>query len=257
MLRLLTRPRWMVGHVVALVAIVAFASLSLWQLRRLDDRLAYNAQVAGGLAAAPVPLHALDGVRPDALAYRRVVLTGTYDAAAEVFLSTRSSDGRPGHHVLTPLRTADGRIVVVDRGWVPLDRVPPAVDAAPPEGEVTVEGVLFPSVPARRSGAFDGGPGALQFVSDVDLSVLARVTRAVPYPLWVLADTQVPPQPGELPVPGELPPLTEGSHRSYAIQWFLFTGVVLVGYPVLLWRTHRVDGAAEPTTPKDSALVGS
>jgi surfeit locus 1 family protein len=242
MLRLLRSPRWVAGHILVLVTVVGFANLGLWQLDRLESRRAYNALLGERMAADPLPADALPTADP--AAYRRVALTGTYEAEGEVLLSTRSQDGRPGHHVLTPLRT-DGGLVVVDRGWVPLDLDdPPVAEATPPAGEVTVRGVLFPSFPARRSGALDGGEGRLQFVSDVDLEVLTGVLGPVA-PLWVLADAQEPAQGGVLPLTAPPPPLTEGSHLSYAIQWFLFTGVVVVGYPLLLRRTLRDEQEAE------------
>lgn len=240
----LRSPRWVAGHVVVLVAVVLFANLGLWQLRRLDERRAYNALLTERMAEPPVPLTSLLGEDPDEVAYRRVLVTGTYRTADEVLLSTRSQQGRPGHHLLTPLAT-DGTVVVVDRGWVPLDRDdPPVADAAPPSGDVTVAGVLFPGMDARRSGALDGGGGRLQFVSDVDLAVLAEATGSPLHPLWVLAQDQRPAQAGPLPVVADLPELTEGSHASYAGQWFLFALVVLVGYPLLLRRVHRDEGDA-------------
>ncbi|MGI8875759.1 MAG: SURF1 family cytochrome oxidase biogenesis protein [Egibacteraceae bacterium] len=243
-LAFLRSPRWVIGHVVALVAVIAFANLGVWQLRRLDERRAYNALLTERLSAQPVPLEELDATLAQgeqAVAYRRVTVSGAYDAGHEVLLSTRSRDGVPGHHVLTPLVAASGGTVVVDRGWIPLDwgGQPPVAQAPPPEGEVTVEGVLFPPRQARRSGTLDGDPEPLEFMSDVDLGRYAAVTDGAMYPLYVLAQEQRPGQPGGFPAFGDLPVLDEGNHASYAGQWFIFATVVAVGYPILLWRTWR------------------
>jgi surfeit locus 1 family protein len=238
MYRFLRSPRWVAGHVLVLVTVVTFASLGLWQLRRLEDRQAHNALLADRIAQPAVDL-ASSPLDTDDLAYRPVELSGTYLHDQEVLLSTRSQRGQPGHHILTPLRTSDGDVVVVDRGWVPLELDdPPVAQAAPPSGEVRVEGLLFPSVPARRSGALDGSDAALQFVSHVDLEVLGAALGTDVYPLYVLAREQRPPQ-ADLPRPAEPPALTEGNHLSYAVQWFLFAAVVVVGYPLLLRRTAR------------------
>ena len=76
-----------------------------------------------------------------------------------MILYGRSLDGQAGNHVLTPLVLADGRAVVVDRGWVPFEMdEPPVADGAPPgETEVEVEGTLFAPT-ARRSRRDPGRP---------------------------------------------------------------------------------------------------
>lgn len=248
MLRLLRSPRWLVGHVVVLVTVVAFVNLGAWQLRRLDERRTYNALVSERMVEEPVPVGELVGMDPEAAAYRRATATGTYRTDQEVLLSTRSHEGRPGHHVLTPLDTGE-QVLLVDRGWVPLDMDdPPVAEAAPPSGQVTVEGVLFPSAEARRAGTLDGGPGPLEFVSEVDVPVVADATSLPLLPLWLLAAEQEPAQGGALPLFADPPELAEGNHLSYAAQWFLFALVVALGYPMLLRRAYRDtrDAAGEP-----------
>jgi surfeit locus 1 family protein len=245
---LLRSPRWLAGHALVLVALVLFGSLGLWQLDRLDQRRGYNALLTERMALPEIGSDDLAAGDPEALAYRRVALTGRYLPDAEVLLSARTHNGRPGHHLLTPLRAGD-RVVVVDRGWVPLDAGPPPIAAAaPPAGEVRVAGLLLPGVDARRSGALDGGGSGLEFVSDVDLEVIRAGSGLDVADLWVLAAEQVPSQPGALPAPADPPELTEGSHLTYAVQWFLFAAVVAVGYPLLLRRVHR-DAAAGGGAP--------
>lgn len=233
-------PKWVLGHLLALAAVVAFVSLGLWQLQRLDQRQAYNALLTERLASAPAPLAELTGDVAD-LAYRRVVVEGEYRAEEEVLLSTRSRNGRPGHHILTPLESEAGPAVIVDRGWVPLawGDPPPVEQARPPGGSVRVEGVLFPSQEAARWGSLDGEGVRLEFVSAVDVARLGEVVSGALYPLYVLAAEQAPAQPDGLPAAAQLPVLTEGNHASYAGQWFLFASIVGIGYPILLRRTAR------------------
>jgi surfeit locus 1 family protein len=247
MYRFALRPRWLLGHVLALAAVVGFVTLGFWQLRRLDERREFNAVVERRGDAPVRPLGALLRAAGDerSLRWRRATVTGTYDPGAEVLLTARSQAGRPGHHVLTPLVTDAGRAVIVDRGWVPY-RVagPPVRPAAPPRGPVTVHGVVFTGTSTDRYGRT--ASGRLEFVSEVDLARLAGPSPAPLAPVYVQLRRQSPPQPGPFPVPARLPALTEGPHLSYAGQWFLFAAVVLVGYPLLLVRTARDQRGGRP-----------
>jgi cytochrome oxidase assembly protein ShyY1 len=135
--RSLLEPRWIVGALLALAVAAGCVSLGLWQLRRLDERRAFNASVERAARSAPVPLaRAVAGASAESsLAYRRVVTSGTYDSEREVVVFGRTLAGTTGSEVLTPLVRADGRAVMVDRGWVPLAfDTPPVVRAAPPAG---------------------------------------------------------------------------------------------------------------------------
>jgi surfeit locus 1 family protein len=236
--------------VFALVGVIAFVNLGLWQVRRLDERREANALVSARLAESERPLAevlAEVGDDPDELAYRRVSVDGTYLTDQELLLSVRPHGGSPGHHLLTPLETAGGEGVLVDRGWVPLPLDdPPVSQAAPGEGPVTVRGVLFPPLEDP------GSPPDAEFVRQVDLARIAGRTSIELAPVYLLAQEQVPPAPGDLPRPGDLPELDEGPHLSYAIQWFLFAAIVVVGYPLLLRRTAReqASGPARSDRPE-------
>ena len=238
-MRTLLRPRWLVVHVVVVALVVLFVSLGFWQLRRLDERRADNALIAANLAEEPQPLaETLEryGDDPSALTYRRVTVTGTYRPDDEVLLTPRSVDRRAGHHVVTALETAPGTAVLVNRGWVPfaLD-TPPVAQAAPPTGDVTVEGILLPTQEAARYGNRDGGE-RLTYLSTVDVDLLQPQFDVTLYPFSVLLQEQQPPA-GDLPIPAQPPEQSEGSHQSYAWQWFSFATIFGVGYPLLLRRS--------------------
>lgn len=231
----LRSPIWLLGHAVALLAVVLFVNLGFWQLRRLEEVRDHNATVSARLAAPPRPLDeviAEVGPDPDGLAHRRVTISGQYLMDEEVLLSTRSHRGTPGHHLLTPLQTAAGEGVVVDRGWVPLELdEPPVAEASPAAGEVTVTGVLFPPEPSPSTGR-----ERVEFLRAVDLDRLGRQVSIDLAPVYVLDQEQAG---ADLPRIAELAPLDEGPHRSYAGQWFAFAAVVAVGYPLLLRRRIR------------------
>src|ERR1700675_3642607 len=104
--------------VIAAVLTLGFLRLGFWQLGRLHDRRALNAELASRAVAAPVSPSELP-TDTAAAHYRKVSLDGTYDYTNEIILTLRSRDGSPGVNIVTPVRLAgtDTALVVV-RGWV-------------------------------------------------------------------------------------------------------------------------------------------
>lgn len=228
----------MAGHVIALVAIVIFTNLGLWQLRRHDDRSTLNQRIEQRIEAPPAPFaELLAGVEDlSTVEYRRVAATGTYDTTQEVILQNRSYNGISGHHVLTPLVLADGSAVVVERGWVSIDASgPPVAEAAPPQGEVTVEGIVRLTQERGRFGPVDPPTGVLERISRVDVERLRLQSDLRLAPVFIQLTSQNPGQ--DVPLTLAEPETDPGPHLSYAVQWFVFAGVVLVSYPILLVRT--------------------
>lgn len=237
MYRFLLTPKWLLGHVIVVAVAALFVSLGLWQLERHEQRTTRNALVAERMSVPPADLAEVAGA-DEALDYRRVTLSGRYLAEEEVLLTPRAWQGRPGHHLLTPLRIDDGHAVLVVRGWVPFELdAPPVAQAAPPEGEVRVTGLLFPDEPPERFAPPIPAEGHLTSVSRVDVGRLQRQVDEPLRPYYVQLQEQDPPAGGEVPLLVEPPELSAGNHFSYAVQWFLFAGVGLIGYPALVRRT--------------------
>ncbi|HSF85883.1 MAG TPA: SURF1 family protein [Acidimicrobiia bacterium] len=239
----LRRPVWLVGHLVALAAIVGFTLLGMWQLSRHSDRSSLDDALDQRLNQPVVSLDELvgaDGTAPSSAEYRLVSVEGSYDATHEVILQARSFNGRSGHEVLTPLVRVDGTAVIVNRGWVPIDvEGPPVPEAAPPAGAVIVEGFLRQTQTRTGLGPIDPSEGTLERISRVDVE---RLRQQVEMPLagvWIQLASQQPP-PSDLPLIVE-PPQPGGGppHLAYAVQWFAFAVIVVVSYPVLMYRTAR------------------
>jgi surfeit locus 1 family protein len=242
-----------------LVKLLAFAlliattcvSLGIWQIARLHQTEQYNAAVRSGLSSAPQPIGTLlrHGVNPDAVRYRHAEATGTYDIAHEFVLYGRTQADQAGNHLLTPLVLADGSAVIVDRGWVPLGvDQPGAAEGAPPGGDVSVVGVLFTSEGAPPS-SIGNAPTVETTLPKIDL---ARIQSQLPYrvaPLYLLLQRQTPEQPGILPIPSPLPELSNGPHMDYAIQWFTFATIALVGFVILALREGQ-DRPADIDDPR-------
>ena len=104
--------------------------LGVWQLQRLQWKLALIATVNGHMTAAPVTLDQIAAMPPDEAQYRRVTLHGRFDHAKEAYVFTTDATGAPVYHVLTPFLTDDGRTLMVDRGAVPKEKLDPASRAA-------------------------------------------------------------------------------------------------------------------------------
>jgi cytochrome oxidase assembly protein ShyY1 len=230
--------RWIIGTVLVAAIVGGCISAGFWQLRRLDERRQTNAQVrARSSEIVTLPsVGYTDQADEDDLIFRRVRVTGTYDADHELLARFRSRNGLPGYEVVTPLTTDEG-LVLVNRGWVPLDVGDrwPDPQAAAPKGEVVVEGILVPaeSGPVRLVAAEDAAK--VPVVAAVDPPRLAIAVGAGEHPVYALpmlaseAD-------GSFPAPVDPPDLGEGPHRDYAVQWFLFAGVGIVGWPLLLFK---------------------
>lgn len=248
MLRHFLTPRKIARHLLVLAIVGGCVWAGLWQLSRLHWQNRFDGTVAARLRAPTVPFDQVvpngSTADPDGFTYRHVTATGTYDTGHELIWLARTRDEVSGNDVLTPLLLPDGRVLLVDRGWVPFDdQTPPVAAATPPGGAVTVTGVLFPSeVPAP------GNPHApAPAFTRIDL---ARIGRALPMPLapvYVLLGSQVPAQPATLPELEPLPDLTVSPpHLSYTIQWFVFATIGLLGYPIVLRREARRLRATPP-----------
>jgi surfeit locus 1 family protein len=233
--------RLLVFLAIAAAAAAVCVRLGVWQLSRLAERRARNRAVAARFTAPPAPYRALPADTA-ARHYRRVVVAGRPDYGREFVLANRTREGSPGVHIVTPVRVAPAAggpggdtLVLVNRGWI-YSGDGTRVDLARwREGDsLAVTGYV--EIPSRRPGAARlGGRGAggrgypaYRFLdpATVGADLGAPVTRD-----YVVAE----PPPGEAAPPQDrpvrLPPpaLDEGPHRSYAIQWFSFATVALVG----------------------------
>lgn len=253
MYRFLLSPRWLAFHLLVVAVIVAMVNLGFWQLRRLDERQAFNERVRERIDMAPLPLVDVLGPADDpaAVEWRSVEATGTYLGDEQVAIVNRSQGGRAGQHVATPLELADGRLLIVDRGFVPLGADAPA----PPPGEITVVGRLHPSQ-ERRRGQLSDPEGERAEFQRIDLDRLAAQLPAPVVPAYVDLVSSDPSQ-GPSPVPTELPELSEGPHLSYAVQWFIFAVCVAAGWVLAVRHSVRTRRSPPPRDPDHSSFASA
>ncbi|WP_308195180.1 SURF1 family cytochrome oxidase biogenesis protein [Microbacterium aurantiacum] len=240
--------RWSIYIGLAVLFAIACVWLSNWQFSRNDDRAAQLALVEQNYDADPVALEEVipvgDGLSP-ADEWRPVVLRGEYLAAEQITVRNRPHGGTSAFEVLAPFRLSDGRVVIVDRGWVPPaeEGTGPAVVPDPPLGESTVIVRLRPEEAAPTSGR--SAPEGQVPTINVDLiggelsPATADALIGGVYGILVSETPAVADTPASLPSPSQDP----GPHLSYAIQWILFAlmGFIFIGYVIRTERRHRLE----------------
>lgn len=259
--------RWTVYVAVAVVFAIACVFLSNWQFSRNAERSEQLALVEANYDATPVPLASVippgDELDPGD-EWTPVILTGAYLADEELLVRNRAHGGTAAYEVLVPFQLADGRVLLVNRGWVPpgeQQNLPDAVPA-PPSGEVTVIVRLRPGEPLPASGrsAPEGQVPTIHLPTVAGLMAPATgdALELSTYGLMASEDPAPPVRPQALEAPSEDP----GPHLSYAIQWILFAimGFVFIAYVIRTERAHRREeeedaaaraaGEAPPERPK-------
>ena len=222
-------------------------NLGLWQLRRLDERQQFNATVEARYDEAPVPIDVLLGsdTDPGDVEWRPVTASGTYLPDELILIANRSQNGRAGQNMVVPMVLDDGRVLLVNRGFVPL-----SVETGPevPAIDVDMVGRLRQSQEKRLGQLSDPAEGDLDVAQRVDIDRLAAQLPGDVVPMYVDLIESRPPEVGGLPEPVATPDLGEGNHLSYAVQWLIFAVAVAVGWVLAVRRsisTHR----REITTP--------
>ena len=176
-----------------------------------------------------------------------VVAAGYGDISAErAYLRTES---------LSCVR-ADGAAVPVLRGWIPYDPTGEQVDfpeAAPPEGEVSVTGIVQLTQERGSLGPVDAADGTLEAMARVDLDRFADQLDVELAGAWVMLDGQQPPQSGDLPAPVEVAAADASQNFGYMVQWWIFAAIGLVGYPLILRYVarHRANGGRGGPAPPE------
>lgn len=214
-MRLFFRPLPLFTLVMALMLAVLL-SLGVWQLNRLHWKLGLIAQVNRNLTLPPVPLDAALAMGKDA-DYRRVALTGRFDHAKEAYVYG-IVNGAPVYHVVTPLKTPDGRVLLVDRGIVPdALRDPAKRKAGQVEGVRHVVGVWrTPDLPGTFTPNADAAH-RIWYSRDVRAIAAAdHVTLSAP----VMVEANAAPNPGGWPKGGQTVVTFRNEHLSYAVTWF-------------------------------------
>jgi surfeit locus 1 family protein len=230
--------RWPTLGLAVLVA--ATVSLGNWQRQRAAEKDVLHEQFERAARQPPVNLGAML-TDAKALRFRLVHATGEFDSRAQLLIDNRIHAGRPGYDVVAPLKLANDRYVLVDRGWVPqgsrradLPRVPP------PAGVITVEGRINLPPAHYLELKTDTGTGPVR--QNLDIDRIAATTRL---PLLPFIVEQTGDARDGLVRDWPPPDLGIEQHRSYMLQWY---SLALLGcglWLALNWRSR--EDRDEPT----------
>jgi surfeit locus 1 family protein len=225
-------------------AFLVLLALGTWQVERLQwkERLIAERHAAVTAPAIDLP-RSLEAAR--GMDYRHVRAAGSFLNDRELYLGATSPEGRPGYHVVTPLRLADGAVLLVDRGFVPQEKRAPETRATGEiVGPTTVSGLLrlpldrkpywfLPENSAERNYWFYVDPPAM--------AKAAKLDGVLPYYI----DADAAPNPGGLPVGGQTRLDLPNDHLQYAITWYALAAGLLGVYIVFI-RRRLAEGAASP-----------
>lgn len=205
--------------VAAGIGILALIALGIWQLERLQWKTALIASREAASTAEPMAIPAR-GDDLSGLDFRRARAAGRFDHAREMLLAARSMNGNPGYHLMTPFVMTDGRTLIVDRGWIPLQRKDPANRAEGQiAGETEVDGLIrLPRAQHWLEPDNDPANGTWFWVDLPALGKAARVPEDALAPVYLEAGPA--PNPGGFPIGGQSRIQLPNDHLQYAITWF-------------------------------------
>ena len=226
--------RLLTGFLLLLVA--AFLALGAWQVQRLFWKRDLIARVEARVHAdpAPAPVRAeWPGITTEKDEYRRVTATGLFQHESTVLVQAVTERGA-GFWVLTPLRLPDETTILINRGFVPMDRRDPAdrVGSELAAGPVAVTGLLRLSEPGGGFLRANDPAGDRWFSRDIAAIAAAKgLSDVAPY----FIDADATPNPGGLPVGGMTVIAFRNSHLVYALTWFALAAMSAAA----VWAVHR------------------
>ena len=237
LLRKMISFKWLFTTLLVIAGTAVCARLGIWQLDRLEQRRAFNAQVTSMRASELLDLNASLPENIASMEWRAVTVTGEYDFANQMALRNQYSEGIYGFHLITPLQF-DGGVVLVNRGWIPAesDSLPDDWRMYDEPGIVTVTGQIRLGQGKPSFGGVadalpaDGSP--LWVWNNLDVTMMSPQMPYPILPIFIQPTTQGDSEP---PIPYQpIIELTEGSHFGYALQWFTFAVILFFGYPFYL-----------------------
>lgn len=253
--------QWLFATLFVIFGAALCARLGIWQLDRLAQRRAFNAHYLETTQMPALEINSETAVDLTTMEYRRATISGTFDFEHQVALRNRYHDNAPGYHLLTPLMLSDGTAVLVERGWIPAEgNATPAdwrkYDRA---GTQTISGIIRlgqtkPDLGGVPDPELSAGQTRLDFWNLVNLERISLQTPVHLLPVFIQPNPDdslnEPPYPFQPEVE-----ISEGPHFGYALQWFTFASILLIGYPFYL--RHQLSARDLPARGDDPSSASS
>jgi surfeit locus 1 family protein len=218
--------------IVALALIFLCLVAADWQYTRGVDRQARNNVIEERIARSPIELSSRDAVL-NKNEWQSITTTGRFDSTQQILLRNRYWEGKYGYEVLTLFTNTSGEKFWVDRGWVKAGATattPPEVTAVP-VGEVSITG-RFRLDSSLPRGSFFALPATGEgLVSELNAQSQMDTEK---FYIDLLSGSEASLTPA---APAQLPPLSDGPHKAYALQWLFFGGLIVYGR-ILIRRTR-------------------
>lgn len=219
----------MTAFVVVMLPLVVV--LAFWQLQRAREMRGYQERYFDRLGMLPqTPPRSWGGAD-----FLRLRLTGEYIPGEHYLVDNKLRNGEPGYWVVSRFRCVDGRVYLLNRGWLAAPASRGELPLVPtPEGAVTVVGVVWPDTGMTPLLAADPWPDQWpKRVQRLNVSRMAQDADVVSAEIRLEAG-----QPGVLaaaPVDATFRP---ERHQGYAVQWFALAVVLLTGFVLFGFYRH-------------------
>ncbi len=237
------RGRAIVVGLSALVAFVILIGLGTWQVQRLHWKEGLLAEIDQRIHSTPRPLAEVERTFAETgdVSYLPVKLSGTFLHQDERHVLS-TWEGASGFNVFTPLELDDGRLVFVNRGFVPYERKDPATR---PEGQVggkvEITGLARDPVPVKPSVLVPDNDVAKNIFYWKDLEAMKN-SADIPADREVLpffVDAGPAPNPGGLPIGGVTIIDLPNNHLQYAITWYGLAAALVAVLVAWFWRSRQ------------------
>ena len=232
MYKFLLRPKWIATHILVIALMVTMVNLAMWQLDRHQQRKDFNATLVQRFDAPIRPLdELLQSSDPSDIEWLPTAITGKYLQGEDVSLVNVSQNGAAGYDAITPLLLSNGKVVLVNRGFLPLvAEFPPA-----PSGEVSILGRIRATSERRTGAVSDPATGELAEVQRIDIDRLQQQIDGELVPVYVQLLKSTPSEDASLSTIVD-PEFGNGPHLSYAVQWIIFALSAAGGWVALVRR---------------------
>jgi len=222
-----------------LPALVLLCWLGFWQLDRLEWKLDKIAKLDQrfALPAAELPETIEDA---ELWEYRHVSASGAFIHDKEMYFFGAGPHGKAGYEIFTPFKTGNGRILIVNRGWIPehlKDR-----NSRPEtllQGPLTLVGVVRLSQNKQRFAPENDAKANVWYYANVAMMAKSASFHNI-YEILLYADGE---QAGaKYPLSGRTQTQLVNNHLAYAFTWFAFAFILLVIYVIFHMRSAKTSG---------------